>query len=494
METEVDPVTAASADILDTGAAGGKVIRGGVIRMGGFVLGLLLGLVSVPLMTNHLGVDDYGRYVTVSAIVFIIGGFTEAGLTNLGVREYATLRGTAREDYLRNLAGLRFALTAAGVVAAGLFTWVTGADTVVVEGTLIAGAGLLISLTQQTYSIPLAAKLRLGWITVLDLLKQALLTAFIVVFVIAGAGLLPFFVAGIGSALGMLVATLALLRGEASLRPRADLAVWRRVMRDVLPYALAAAVGLIYFRLGVVLMSYIASDHETGIYGTAFRVVEVMGVVPWITVSAAFPILARAERDDAERLRYALQRLFEGSTMIGAGIALCIGLGARFAIDVIAPAEFHPAIPVLRLLGLALVTSFLVATFSLALLSLRANRELLVCNAIAAVTTATAILTLEPLLDARGAALGTVIGEATLVISYAIALRRRSRDLAPNLRILPKVALAAGVGALAGLLPVHPVIATIAGAGAYVTMLFALRAVPPELLDALRRRAPELPV
>mgnify|MGYP006171190493 CR=1 FL=1 len=40
---------------------------------------------------------------------------------------------------------------------------------------------------------------------------------------------------------GVLVVTLLLVRHTGSLRPRADLAVWRAILRDVLPYALAAA-------------------------------------------------------------------------------------------------------------------------------------------------------------------------------------------------------------------------------------------------------------
>ena len=74
-------------------------------------------------------------------------------------------------------------------------------------------------------------------------------------------------------------------------------------MREVLPFALAAAVGLIYFRLAIIMMSYLATDHETGIYSAAQRIVETVGVIPWLVVSAGFPILARAARDDADRLK-----------------------------------------------------------------------------------------------------------------------------------------------------------------------------------------------
>src|SRR5213078_3589985 len=73
---EAESVGRALAD----GSAGGKAIRGSALRVGSFVAQLGLSLAAVPLMVRHLGPDDYGRYVTVSSIVFIIAGFTEAGL------------------------------------------------------------------------------------------------------------------------------------------------------------------------------------------------------------------------------------------------------------------------------------------------------------------------------------------------------------------------------------------------------------------------------
>src|SRR5215210_6869602 len=90
-------------DVLDTGEAGGKAIRGGALFTASYVFGLLLSLVSAPFMIRHLGVVDYGYYVAASAIVFIIGGFTEAGLTNLGIREYSQLSLKEREPFLRDL-------------------------------------------------------------------------------------------------------------------------------------------------------------------------------------------------------------------------------------------------------------------------------------------------------------------------------------------------------------------------------------------------------
>ena len=479
-------------DILDTGRAGGMAIRGGALRMLGYGAALMLSLVSVPFMTRHLGVVDYGHYITVSSIIFIIGGLTEAGLTNLGTREYSVLEAGEREQFLRNLTGLRFALTATGVALATLLTWVTGAESVVVQGTLITGVALMLTLTQQTYAIPLAARLKLGSVTALELVKQGLLTGTILALVVLGAGLVPFFLASVVSGLGVLVATLLLLRGQVPMRPAVSRATWRRILADVLPYAVAVAVGLIYFRIAVILMSYVSTDYQTGIYSTAFRIVEAVGVIPWLVVSAGFPILSRAARDDEGRLRYALQRLFEVSTIIGVLIALAIGLGASFAIGVIAGLpEFEDSVPVLRVQGIALVTAFLVATWSFALLSLRAHRELLICNAVAAAVALIGTLTLAPTLDAMGAAIATLGAEAVLAVGYMIALHRRHPTLSPELRIIPKVVLAAAVGISAALLPTPALIDAIVGAIAFVVVLAVLRAIPPELYHALRGRDPE---
>jgi O-antigen/teichoic acid export membrane protein len=475
--------------VLASTEAGGKAIRGGVLRVAGYGGVLVLSLVSVPIMVRHLGVVDFGRYVSVTALVFIVAMFTEAGLTNLGIREYATRKGSDREALLRNLNGLRLVMTTVAVLGAVAFSAVTRSSTVIVAGTALAGVGLLLTLVQQTYAVPLSAELRLGWVTALELLKQATLTVLIVALVVVGAGLLPFFAAAVGSGLTVLAATLVLIRGRVSLRPRFELAVWRGLLADLLPYALATAVGVVYFRVAVVLLSYVGSEVETGIYSAAFRIVEVLVTVPFIVISAAFPILARAARDDAERLRYALQRLFEASAICGAGLALVIALGAPFAVAVIAGQGFEEAVVVLQVLGVALLTSFLATAGNFALLSLRAHRALVVNGGIAAVVVIVGVLALTPPLGATGAALATVAGEAAMVVANVVTLARHHRSLLPSPRVLPRVALAAAVGSAAALVPVAAVVQSALGGLLFVAAVVVLRAVPVELVLALRRRA-----
>ncbi len=473
-------------DVLDSPDAGGMAIRGGAIRLVGYALASLLALISVPLLTRHLGPGDYGEFVAVTSIAFIVGGFTDAGLTNIGIREYAVRKGADRVHLIEGLLGLRIVLTGGGVLVAAGIVAATGASGAIIAGTLITGAGLLLTLTQITYTIPLTSDLRFGRIAGLELLRQAVTTLGVALLVVAGASLVPFFWTAVAGAGVALIGTLLVIRPEARHWPRVNRVVWREILREAVPYTLALAGGILYFRLAVVLMAYIAPAAETGYYGTAFRITEGVGVLPWLAVSSAFPILARAAVSDTDRLRYALQQLFEVSVVVGSGIAVLLIVGAPVAIAVIAGPEFEPADDVLRVLAVAQLTLFLVATWVYALLALRRYRVIMVATLAATAVAAIGTVVLVPPLGALGAGIATAAADATLAVCYIVSLVRLDRSYMPDLHFLPRFAVLVAIVAV----PVvvlwdEPLVAAIVVGILYLVGAFLLRLIPSGLLAAL---------
>jgi O-antigen/teichoic acid export membrane protein len=482
-------VEALETDVLDSGEAGGLAIRGGLIRMLGHAGAMIMSLLSVPFMIRHLGDVDYGYYMTVSSIVFILGGISEAGLSQLGVKRYSAMGAAERPYFLQVLVGLRLTMTIVGVSAAAAFAAVTGQPGVVVGGTAIMGFAMLLTLTQQTYQVSLSSQLKLGWIAALEFVGSFTLSATTILLVVVGAGLVPFFWAAVISGGTLLLLTATVLRSEAVFRPRLDRALWMDILREVLPFALAAAVGLIYFRLAIVIMSYITTDHDVGIYSAAQRIVETIGVTPWLLASAGFPILARAARDDTDRLKYGLQKLFEVSLLVGVGVVVIGVAGSRFAIDLVAGRDFHESIGVLQILICSMVMTFLVATWSSALLSLSEYKRILWANLGALLTTTVLSFALVPGLGPSGAAIATVAAETVLAFGYLIAIARHDRTLVPSFAIVAKLLPPAAVAAAAGLLLGLPsVVEAFLCGGIYLAGVLALRAVPPEVIDALLRR------
>ena len=490
----MDGVSAApdpdSVDILDSGDAGGQFIRGGLSLTGAYIVNLLLSLAAVPLVIRHLGPVDYGRFATVSAIIFIVAGFTEAGLTSLGVREYSNMPRPEGARLLRNLIGLRLTTTAIGVVTTMAIFAVAGSPTVVVLGLAVAGVGLMVRLVGDNYAVPLTVRLRLGWVAVTGIAYQLTLCVGYIILVVIGAGVVPLLAVVIVSSGVQLLAMAALVRGEVSLVPAFDMPVWRRLVRETLPFAAAAAVGVIYFRETLVLMSFLSNGHETGYYSAAFKIVEVLTTVPWILASSGLPILARAARDDSARLSYAVQRLFEVGLILGAWMSASTIVGARLGIEVVAGAKFHPSIGVLEIQALAIITSFIAAILGFTLLSLRRYRELLRANALAVLVVTVLAFVLIPAYGARGAAIAPTAAEACLGLAYAVSLARSSARLRLSLRLLPGLAVGLGASlAVAYALPVSSeLIRLVALAAVYFPLLYVLKVIPFEVVGALVRR------
>jgi O-antigen/teichoic acid export membrane protein len=494
-EHAVDGVSAApdpdsATDILDSGDAGGQFIRGGLSLTGAYIVNLLLSLAAVPLVIRHLGPVNYGRFATVSAIIFIVAGFTEAGLTSLGVREYSNMPRPEGARLLRNLIGLRLTTTAIGVVATMAIFAVAGSPTVVVLGLAVAGVGLMVRLMGDNYGIPLNVQLRLGWVAVIGIAYQFTLCAGYVILVLAGAGVIPLLAVVIAASAVLLGGTAALVRREVSIVPAFDLRVWRRLLRETLPFAAAAAVGIVYFREALVLMSFLSNGRETGYYSAAFKIVEVLTAVPWILAASGLPILARAARDDSARLSYAVQRLFEIGLILGVWMSASAIVGAKLGIDVVAGAKFHPSIGVLEIQALAIVTSFVAAILGYALLSMREYRRLLRANALAVSLVTILSLFLIPAYGARGAAIAPTVAEACLGVAYAVSLARSEARLRLSLGVVPKllIGLVASL-AVAYALPVSSeLIRLVALAAVYFPALYVLKALPSEVVGALVRR------
>ncbi len=484
----VDSHTSTPLDLLDTAQAGPAAIRGGALRVLGYVFGVGLSVISSALLFRHLGVVATGQYVTVLSLVTLMGGITDTGLATIGVRELSTLKAEALGDFFGDLSGLRFTFAAVGALAAVAVAGIAGYPPLVVAGTLVAGGGLMLQTTQNIYTLPLQAQLRLGWATVIDIVRHIGTAVTVVLLVLLGAPLLPFWAATIPSGVAATALGASRVRGALPLRLGFNRKAWSPLLRRTLPYSLASAVGVLYLRLAILIVSLVSSGRETGYFGTSFRVVEVLSVVPQLILGATFPIFSRAARDDRGRLDYALGRMFDVCLLLGLATSLALITGAGFIIEVIAGPRFGPSDAVLRVQGLAMVATFMGAVFGYGLLSLGRYRAVLWINVsgLAMSGALTSVLAADN--GALGAAEATTIVEVLYNVMLAVAIFRAGVRPELSLSAVPRALLAALLGLLA-LVPAHlpDVVRPVLALTVYGAALLLFRAVPRELLEQLPR-------
>jgi O-antigen/teichoic acid export membrane protein len=484
----VEPIGLAP-EALDAPSAGVTAIRGSALRSGGYVLGVLLSLVSVPLVIRHLGIDGFGAFATITALVTIVAGLSELGLTTLGVREWAQRDPAERRGLMHDLLGARIAFAVLGSVGAIIFAVAASYDSERLLGTAVACVAVIILGVQAALTVPLAGELRQGRIAAADLLRQAVTVLGIVVLVVAGAGLVPILAASIPGALASLLLTAAAVRGSLvwpAFHPRH----WQRLLKGTLPFVMAAAVNVVYFRMSMILTSLVGTATAVGEYAIGFRVMEVLIAVPALLISALFPLLARAAVLDPTRLRSTLERTWHTALSMGALVAVVVVATAPIAVLILAGERPGGAVDALRLLGVALGFSFVGVTGQYGLLAAHEHRSILAINAIALVLNAALTLILVPHHGATGAAVALAASEFFLAASSSLILRHTTGAPSFDLGFLARVGVVAAVGAaaIALLAPVGDLVAAIVAPLLALGAAALVRAIPAELVAAFVRR------
>jgi len=478
MQTDTD-------DVLRSPDAGHRVIRGGTIRGLGYGLGVGLTAIASVFLLRYLGVDDFGRYVTVLSLMAIVSGITDAGLTAVGARELALLeRGEARRRLLESLIALRLILTPVGVVIAVLFALVAGYDRTLVIGTAIAGVGLVLINTQATLMLPLSVELRIFQLTVAEVLKQAVAVVVIGLLVAAGASLTPFFTVQIAVGVVLLAITPWLVGRAWFVRPAYRASEWRFLLREALPIAVFLVMNVLYFRVLIILMSLIATAEATGLFATSFRIYETLFALPALVLSVALPVLAAAEAD-RQRLRYQIQRLVEVGLILAAYLVLMVVVLARPLILLLGGKQYLDAVPLVRIQSVALLAVFLGFVCQYGLIAIRKQGALAIANGIALAAVLALGLVLIPAYEEVGAAVAAVVGETILTLLLLRALARADRVVFPNFVFAWKVALAAGVAALGILVPVPAIVLAVLVTALYCGAVWLTGVLPREVTDAL---------
>ena len=476
-------------DILRTSEAGGRVIRGTVWRLVGNLAGIAVGVLTAALLLRHLGVANSGRYVTVLSLVAISSTVADLGINLTSSRDLAWREPEHRRTLIANVLGLRLMIMPPAILLLVGFSLVAGYPREMVIGTLLAGFGSLLLSTSQSYLARLTVELRQGGWAFIDFLRQAVTLVCVAVLVALGAALTPFFAVLIVTGLVVTAAVPLVAGRDAVVRPRFDRAAQRQLVRTALPMAIALALGELYFRLVIVLMSLISNTQQTGYFGGSVRALQSLTELPTLIAAVSLPLLATAAREDRTRLRYAVSGLGQGAVIAGVLLVLVTIRVAEPIMVIIGGKAFRPAGDVLRIQVGALVFIMLYQIWGASLLALDRQRELIFTNSVGLAGLALFAALLIPPYGAEGGAAASVTADALLAGLIYWRLHRATGRVMVPAGFLIRVALAAAAACAVLFISGLPDFVAAALAGAvFLAVGQLVGMIPPEVHAALRPR------
>jgi O-antigen/teichoic acid export membrane protein len=451
-------------------------------------LGRVVGLVVVILVARHLREDAFGLFSFVFAYVETFATFTDLGISAILVREIARDRSAAGR-----LLGVALALKLVLSVGAILLAWALIAALPYPWTTrLLVGLASLALFTsfrlpsfRSLFDVVFQVDLAMRYPVWLGLLSD----------LVAAAGVL--LVISLGGGLGWLVAVHALagLPGSLVLARRfgqvtrvrwiVDLGLWRRMLAESLPLALAGIFVLIYSRIDVLMLSLMKGDAAVGYYAAAYRLTGAIGLIPSALMVSLYPLMSRYHATDAEALHRLFHRALDALVLLGAPIAVLLTVLSGPLSGLIYGEAFLPSAPALAILGWVAALNFLsylVMTTLNAVNRQDANARLAFAMILLNVA---ANLFLIPRLGFVGASVATLLTEALVVAVGLTLVARHLGGVSPG-RAARYCAAAGAAGILLYAIPIHPILQLLVGLAAYGAVVWALRGVTREELATLK--------
>lgn len=470
--------------------AGGSVLRrvawNTAAQGAGKAVVLAIGLASVVVTTRYLGAADYGKVALAFAFVQMLGVLADVGLLTVVVREIS--REPEQTDRLvGNALLLRLALSLGVLALAALASLVLPWDVDVRVAVLIAGVPFVLGLVNSALVAVLQARLRMARAVVADVLGRAASFAALVVVVVLDLGFYAVVGTAAAGAAVTLAVTWAIVRREASPRPRAERSVWRSLLVAALPVGAALAVSEVYFRLDTLLVSAFRPYEEVGLYSLSYRIVELIGILPAIVMTSVFPLLSRYLRESRALAARTVDAA--GDLFVAAGVPIAAGglVVAPELVRAIGGDEFAGAANPLRLLLFAVALAFVSGLFGHALIAGGRQGSALRLGLAALAFNLVLNLALVPSYGIDAAA-AVAIASELLLVTGGLVLVRRELGLTPRFGLLWRVLVAAA--AMAGVLALladRPLLVLIAlGVLLYGGALWALGGLDQRRLGALR--------
>lgn len=490
-----------AADVALSGNASRSIVRGALARGGTYVLSTGLLALAFVFVFRALTPEQFGQLSVVIAFAAIAQQIGDTAVATIAQRLLVAASAEERLKLHAQLVGIRLVVMppvlAIAVACAALAdaAGVSGYSVDVTVAVAVVCGGTLLSAIGAGFVAPLAIELRAARASLTDFARQLATAAGLMTAVAVSASLLGYAAVYLLAAALSLVIALALIEPGWRRIAMPSAATSRLVAREAGWFAVAVTVNSMFLKLLVILTSLRTTEFETGLFGAATRVTEVLAVLPLLMASVAYPLLSRAVIDgDTERFSNAVHRVVEGVLLMMGGAAVVLIVGAEPLLRAFSGEDYLGAAPVLQVQAVALFAAATTQALIWALIAMRAERLLVITNLIGL----TALLSLGYVLIGRGGAQGAaeaaVGGELVLLAVTVIALWRVAPHAVPLTgRIVRTLAATAACCAVGLLLPLPPIAATAIAAVLFAGAAIGLKLIPTELLAAARPAAAVAP-
>ncbi len=418
-----------------------KIAYNTIIQLVGKVVSTVLGLIALAMMARYLGQSGFGSYTTIITFVSFFAVIADLGLT------LVTVQMISRPDVdetkvLNNLFGLRLISIILFLSLAPVIAIFAPYPAFVKTGILITILSFLFPALNQVLIGLFQKKLRMDKAVIAETTGRILLVAGTWFTINANYGLNGILWASVIAATLNFIVSYILASNFVLLKPAFDFKLWREIIGKSWPLAVTIVLNLLYLKTDTLVLSLIKSPGEVGLYGAAYRIIDVLTTLPFMFAGIILPLLTLSWFEEKkEYFSLVLQKSFDLMSIFSIPIIAGTLILARPLIVLVAGNDFAESGAILKILIFALVAIFLGCMFAHAVIAINKQKKMISSYIFVSVSSIILYLIFIPKFSYFGAAAITIYSELTIALMSAYIVWRYTKFI-PTFKILSKVVIA----------------------------------------------------
>ena len=462
-----------------------------VVQIVGKIVSTFLGLVAIGMITRYLGQEQFGWYITTMSFLQFIGILVDFGMIPV-TAQMLSEPAFDKTKLFQNIFTFRFvtALVFLGLspIAALFFPYPAEVKMAIGFTTI---SFLSIALN-QVFTGLYQTKLKMHIQVLSEIAGRIALVAGL--WLIMAGNLSFLWLMGAVTVASVMYTVLMAIEAHrlSPLRLSFDKTMWHAIAIKMWPIAISIIFNVVYLKGDLVLLSIMRPQAEVGIYGAAYRVIDILTQTAMLLMGVMLPLLAFAwSRNLKDQFRRYLQQSFDVMMILAIPMVAGLLVLARPIMVLVAGEEFAVSGVALQILAFAVFGVYLGGVFGHVAVAINKQKKTMWVYISGAIMTLIGYLYFIPIYGMWGAAWMSVFSELYVGLLLWLVIRTQSHEII-RLKTLGKVTFASVVMGLV-LWPLRslPVmIPVVLGMVIYSVLLFATRAISPDTVrEVLSRKS-----
>jgi len=464
-----------------------RVAYNTIIQIIGKAIATILGLAAIAVMARYLREVGFGQYTTIITFISFFGIIADFGLT-LVTSQMISHPENDQTSLLNNLFSLRLISAVIFLGLAPLIVLFFPYEPIIKLGVAVAALSFFFTALNQILVGFFQKNLTMTVVAAAEVISRIILLGGIIITAYLNSGLLGIMAATVMASLVSFIIHYWFSRRFIKISWQIDLTVWHKIIKKSWPLGLTIFFNLIYLRADIFILSLLKTQHDVGIYGATYKVIDVLTTLPFMFAGLILPILT-AEWTGQNFLKFnrILQKSFDAMIIIAVPMIIGAQLTAAPLMLLIAGEDFAQSGQILKILILAIGFIFVGCLFAHAVIALDKQKNIIGAYIFTAITALAGYLIFIPRFSYYGAAWVTVYSELAIAL-FSLYIVIKHSQFRPNLTILFKSLAASLIMALSVYLLIGRLnlVLTISLAGiVYLVCLYAFKGLNKENFKGL---------